>query len=74
MPSSHGEQADQTAKQGRLTVVLADEDRAAKGLAPAEEFLGLFRNKMDFAFHSHWLEPEVQPHLTSSGTKVHTCF
>lgn len=48
---------------------MADEDRAAKGLTPAEEFLGLLENRMEFADHSHWLEPEVQPHLTASGKK-----
>lgn len=74
MPSSHGEQANQTAKPGRWTIVLADEDRAAKGLARAEEFLGLLGSRIDFAFHSHWLEAEIQPHLTTSRTKVHTCF
>lgn len=55
MPSSHGEPADQTAKPGRLTVVMADEDRASKGLTPADEFLGPLRNRTGFGHHPHWL-------------------
>lgn len=56
MTSSHGGQADQTAKPGRLTVVMADEDRASKGLMPADEFLGLLRNRTGFVYSSHWLD------------------
>lgn len=56
MPSSHGEQTDQTAKPGRLTVVMADEDGVSKGLTPADEFLGQLRNSTGFVYHSHWLD------------------
>lgn len=56
VPSSHGEQTDQTAKPGRLTVVMADEDGVSKGLTPADEFLGQLRNSTGFVYHSHWLD------------------
>lgn len=48
---------------------MADEDRAPKGLTPADEFFDSLRNSTDFAYHAHWLEPEVQPHLTTRGQK-----
>lgn len=67
MPSSHGEQADQTAKPGRLTVVMVDEDRPLKDSRRLMNSLAQL--KTDFAYHSHWLEPDVQPHLTTRGAE-----
>lgn len=56
MPSSHGERADQTAKPGRLTVVMADEDGVSKGLTSVDEFFGQLRNSTGFVYCSHCLD------------------